>query len=68
MFKSCSIPNAEYIDFKKGLNLSIKNRKSLLKEYNNKKFIFLYSGANIHKFNSKFFENKAAKKVLSFYG
>ncbi len=68
MFKSCSILNAEYIDFKKGLNLSIKNRKSLLKEYNNKKFIFLYSGANIHQFNSKFFEDKAAKKVLSFYG
>ncbi|WP_210369440.1 class I SAM-dependent DNA methyltransferase, partial [Borreliella garinii] len=62
MFKSCSILNAEYIDFKKGLNLSIKNRKSLLKEYNNKKFIFLYSGANIHQFNSKFFEDKAAKK------
>lgn len=62
MFKSCSILNAEYIEFKKGLNLSIKNRKSLLKEYNNKKFIFLYSGANIHQFDSRFFEDKAAKK------
>lgn len=34
---------------------SIKNRKSLLKEYNNENFIFLYSGANIYQFNLRFF-------------
>ncbi|WP_421114414.1 Eco57I restriction-modification methylase domain-containing protein (plasmid) [Borreliella americana] len=62
MFVKFGILNQEYIDFKRGLNSSIKNRKSLLKEYNNENFIFLYSGANIHQFNSRFFEDKDAKE------
>ncbi|MCD2393481.1 class I SAM-dependent DNA methyltransferase [Borreliella burgdorferi] len=52
----------DYIDFIKGLNSSINNCKFLLKEYNDKNFIFLYCGANIHQFNSRFFENKDAKE------
>lgn len=35
--------------------MAIKSAKSL-------NFIFLYSGANIHQFNSRFFEDKDAKK------
>ncbi|MBB6213707.1 type II restriction/modification system DNA methylase subunit YeeA [Borreliella californiensis] len=62
MFGQFSVLNEEYIDFKKGLDPSINNRKFLLKEYNNENFIFLYSGANIHQFNSRFFEDKAAKE------
>ncbi len=50
----------EYIDFREGLNLT--KYKALYKEYNNEKFIFLYSGANIHQFNSRFFEDRAAKE------
>ncbi|WP_215537563.1 class I SAM-dependent DNA methyltransferase [Borreliella bavariensis] len=60
MFIQFSILSEEYIDFGFGLNLT-KN-KALLKESNNKNFIFLYSGANIHQFNSRFFENKDAKE------
>ncbi|WP_420025401.1 Eco57I restriction-modification methylase domain-containing protein [Borreliella valaisiana] len=62
MFSQFSVFSEEYIDFKKGLDLSIKNRKSLLKEYDNENFIFLYCGANIHQFNSRFFEDKDAKE------
>ncbi|WP_418905170.1 Eco57I restriction-modification methylase domain-containing protein (plasmid) [Borreliella finlandensis] len=62
MFSQFSVLSQEYIDFKIGLNPSIKNCKSLLKEYNNENFIFLYSGANIHQFNSRFFKDKDAKK------
>ncbi|WP_419465768.1 Eco57I restriction-modification methylase domain-containing protein, partial [Borreliella burgdorferi] len=62
MFSKFSVLSERYIDFKKGLDPSINNRKSLLKEYNNENFIFLYSGANIHQFNSRFFEDKAAKE------
>ncbi len=50
----------EYIDFREGLNLT--KYKALYKEYNNEKFIFLYSGANLHQFNSRFFEDRAAKE------
>ncbi|WP_418457406.1 Eco57I restriction-modification methylase domain-containing protein [Borreliella andersonii] len=60
MFSHFSVLSEEYIDFRFGLNLT-KN-KALLKEYNNENFIFLYSGSNIHQFNSKFFENKDAKE------
>ncbi|ACL34132.1 class I SAM-dependent DNA methyltransferase [Borreliella burgdorferi] len=62
MFSKFSTLGEGYIDFKKGLDPSIKNRKSLLKEYNNRNLIFLYSGANIHQFNSRFFEDKDAKE------
>ncbi len=62
MFSKFSALGEGYIDFKKGLDPSIKNRKSLLKECNNKNLIFLYSGANIHQFNSRFFEDKDAKE------
>ncbi|WP_417903168.1 Eco57I restriction-modification methylase domain-containing protein (plasmid) [Borreliella andersonii] len=60
MFSHFSVLSEEYIDFRFGLNLT-KN-KALLKEYNNENFIFLYSGSNIHQFNSRFFENKNAKE------
>ncbi|WNY65417.1 class I SAM-dependent DNA methyltransferase [Borreliella carolinensis] len=62
IFSQFNTLGEEYIDFKPGLNSSIKNLKFLLKEYNNKNFIFLYSGANIHQFNSRFFEDKSAKE------
>ncbi|WP_210372423.1 class I SAM-dependent DNA methyltransferase [Borreliella garinii] len=62
MFKSFSVLREDYIDFKRGLSSSIKNLKLLLKEYYSENFIFLYSGANIHQFNSKFFEDKDAKE------
>ncbi|WP_215536343.1 class I SAM-dependent DNA methyltransferase [Borreliella bavariensis] len=62
MFKSFSALREDYIDFKRGLSSSIKNLKLLLKEYYSENFIFLYSGANIHQFNSKFFEDKDAKE------
>ncbi len=67
MFSQFSVFSEEYIDFKKGLDTSIKNRKSLLKEYDNENFIFLYCGANIHQFNSRFFENKNAKESSKFF-
>ncbi len=67
MFIQFGILSEEYIDFKKGLDPSIKNRKSLLKEYDNENFIFLYCGANIHQFNSRFFENKDAKESSKFF-
>ncbi|QFI15081.1 Eco57I restriction-modification methylase domain-containing protein (plasmid) [Borrelia sp. CA_690] len=66
MFSQFSPLSEKYIDFKKGLDPSIKNCKSLLKEYNNQNFIFLYSGANIHQFNSRFFKDKAAKESSKF--
>ncbi|AJY73058.1 class I SAM-dependent DNA methyltransferase [Borreliella afzelii] len=62
IFSQFSVLNQEYIDFKRGLNTSINNRKSLLREYNDKNFIFLYSGANIHQFNSRFFTCDDAKE------
>ncbi|MBB6043456.1 Eco57I restriction-modification methylase domain-containing protein (plasmid) [Borreliella yangtzensis] len=62
MFNQFSTLSQEYIDFKRGLNPSVKNRKSLVKEYSGKNFIFLYSGANIHQFNSRFFEDKSSKE------
>ncbi|SCW42235.1 hypothetical protein SAMN02983004_01053, partial [Borreliella japonica] len=60
MFSQFSVLSEEYIDFGVGLNLT--NYKALYKEYNNKNFIFLYQGANIHQFNSRFFEDKGAKE------
>nr|AAU86145.1 hypothetical protein BGP294 [Borreliella bavariensis PBi] len=60
MFIQFSILSEEYIDFIFGLNLT-KN-KALLKESNNKNFIFLYCGANIHQFNSRFFKDKSVKE------
>ncbi|WP_215537943.1 class I SAM-dependent DNA methyltransferase [Borreliella bavariensis] len=60
MFNSFSVLSKEYIDFRLGLNLTI--HKSLYKEYNNENFIFLYSGANIHQFDSRFFKDKSAKE------
>ncbi|WP_215536314.1 class I SAM-dependent DNA methyltransferase [Borreliella bavariensis] len=60
MFNSFSVLSEEYIDFGLGLNLTI--HKSLYKEYNNENFIFLYSGANIHQFDSRFFKDKSAKE------
>ncbi|WP_215538164.1 class I SAM-dependent DNA methyltransferase [Borreliella bavariensis] len=60
MFNSFSVLSKEYIDFGLGLNLTI--HKSLYKEYNNENFIFLYSGANIHQFDSRFFKDKSAKE------
>ncbi|WP_422850005.1 Eco57I restriction-modification methylase domain-containing protein, partial [Borreliella afzelii] len=65
MFNSFSVLREEYIDFGVGLNLTI--HKALYKEYNNKNFVFLYSGANIHQFNSRFFENKDAKESSKFF-
>ncbi|WP_418885179.1 Eco57I restriction-modification methylase domain-containing protein [Borreliella carolinensis] len=62
IFNRFSTLSEDYIDFIKGLNTSINNCKFLLKEYNDKNFIFLYCGANIHQFNSRFFENKDAKE------
>ncbi|MCD2373689.1 class I SAM-dependent DNA methyltransferase [Borreliella burgdorferi] len=62
IFNRFSTLSEDYIDFIKGLNSSINNCKFLLKEYNDKNFIFLYCGANIHQFNSRFFENKDAKE------
>ncbi|WP_419261170.1 Eco57I restriction-modification methylase domain-containing protein [Borreliella afzelii] len=62
MFSRFSTLSKEYIDFTRGLNSSVNNHKFLLKEYNDENFIFLYSGANIHQFNSRFFENKDAKE------
>ncbi|WP_418905313.1 Eco57I restriction-modification methylase domain-containing protein (plasmid) [Borreliella turdi] len=60
MFSKFSTISEEYIDFKQGLNPTIN--KIFLKEYNNGNFIFLYSGANIHQFNSRFFKNKNARE------
>ncbi len=60
MFSQFNTLSEEYIDFIGGLHLT--KYKSLLKEYNNENFIFLYSGANIHQFNSRFFEDKDAKE------
>ncbi len=60
MFSQFSLLSEEYIDFGGGLHLT--KYKALYKEYNNKNFIFLYSGANIHQFDSIFFEDKSAKE------
>ncbi|PRR33091.1 class I SAM-dependent DNA methyltransferase [Borreliella burgdorferi] len=60
MFSKFSTLSEEYINFGVGLNLT--KYKTLCKEYNNENFIFLYSGANIHQFNSRFFEDKDAKE------
>ncbi|WP_434792927.1 class I SAM-dependent DNA methyltransferase (plasmid) [Borreliella burgdorferi] len=59
MLGSFSALDEKYINFKTGLNIE---NKLLLKEYNNENFMFLYSGANIHQFNSRFFEDKDARK------
>ncbi|WP_151074396.1 class I SAM-dependent DNA methyltransferase [Borreliella turdi] len=59
MFSSFSILSEKYIDFGGGLHLT--KYKTFYKEYNNENFIFLYSGANIHQFNSRFFKDKSAK-------
>ncbi|WP_210376835.1 class I SAM-dependent DNA methyltransferase, partial [Borreliella garinii] len=50
MFSQFSTLSKEYIDFGGGLHLT--KYKALYEEYNNENFIFLYSGANIHQFNS----------------
>ncbi|EEH00322.1 conserved hypothetical protein (plasmid) [Borreliella finlandensis] len=69
MFSKFSTLSEEYINFKKGLVLSIKNRKSLLKEYNNVNFIFLYSRANIYSLIQDFFEDKNSKESSkNYYG
>ncbi|WP_418885673.1 Eco57I restriction-modification methylase domain-containing protein [Borreliella tanukii] len=60
MFGQFSTISQEYINFGVGLNLT--KHKASYKEYSNKNFIFLYSGANIHQFNSRFFEDKDAKE------
>ncbi|ACN55470.1 type I restriction enzyme r protein (plasmid) [Borreliella burgdorferi WI91-23] len=60
MFNQFTALSQKYIDFGVGLNLT--KYKALYKEYNNKDFVFLYSGANIHQFNSRFFEDRSAKK------
>ncbi|WP_434239293.1 class I SAM-dependent DNA methyltransferase (plasmid) [Borreliella burgdorferi] len=60
MFSKFSTLSEEYINFGGGLHLT--KHKALYKEYNNENFIFLYSGSNIHQFNSRFFEDKAAKE------
>ncbi|APS99282.1 hypothetical protein Bmayo_04860 (plasmid) [Borreliella mayonii] len=60
MLSSFNALSEKYIDFKRGLDIE---NKLLLKEYNNENRIFLYSGANIHRLNSRFFENKDAKKL-----
>ncbi|WP_418457434.1 Eco57I restriction-modification methylase domain-containing protein [Borreliella andersonii] len=60
IFSQFSVLSKEYIDFGVGLNLT--KHKALYREYNNENFIFLYSGANIHQFNSRFFEDKDAKE------
>ncbi|WP_210378753.1 class I SAM-dependent DNA methyltransferase [Borreliella garinii] len=65
MFSQFSTLSKEYIDFGGGLHLT--KYKALYEEYNNENFIFLYSGANIHQFNSRFFENKDAKESSKFF-
>ncbi|WP_418905335.1 Eco57I restriction-modification methylase domain-containing protein (plasmid) [Borreliella turdi] len=60
MFSSFSILSEKYIDFRGGLHLT--KYKTFYKEYNNENFIFLYCGANIYQFNSRFFEYKDAKE------
>ncbi len=65
MFSQFSTLSKEYIDFGGGLHLT--KYKALYEEYNNENFIFLYSGANIHQFNSRFFEDKAAKESSKFF-
>ncbi|WP_418906231.1 Eco57I restriction-modification methylase domain-containing protein (plasmid) [Borreliella tanukii] len=60
MFNSFSVLNEAYINFKEGLHLT--KYKALFKEHSSENFIFLYSGANIHQFDSRFFENKDAKE------
>lgn len=65
MFGQFSTLGKEYIDFGGGLHLT--KYKALYKEYNNENFIFLYSGANIHQFDSRFFEDKAAKESSKFF-
>ncbi|WP_414143505.1 Eco57I restriction-modification methylase domain-containing protein [Borreliella burgdorferi] len=60
IFSQFSTLGEEYVDFKQGLNLT--NYKAFYKEYNNENFIFLYSGSNIHQFNSRSFEDKDAKE------
>ncbi|PRR29467.1 type I restriction endonuclease subunit R [Borreliella burgdorferi] len=60
IFSQFSTLSEEYVDFKQGLNLT--NYKAFYKEYNNENFIFLYSGSNVHQFNSRFFEDKDAKE------
>ncbi len=65
MFSQFSTLSKEYIDFGGGLHLT--KYKALYEEYNNENFIFLYSGANIHQFNSRFFEHKDAKESSKFF-
>ncbi|WP_215540825.1 class I SAM-dependent DNA methyltransferase [Borreliella bavariensis] len=60
MFSSFSVLNESYIDFKEGLHLT--KYKALFKEYISENFIFLYSGANVHQFNSRFFKDKSVKE------
>ncbi|WP_420025816.1 hypothetical protein [Borreliella yangtzensis] len=60
MFGQFSTFSEEYIDF--GVRLHLTKYKALYKEYNNGRFIFLYSGADIYQFDLRFFENKAAKE------
>ncbi|PRQ89775.1 class I SAM-dependent DNA methyltransferase [Borreliella burgdorferi] len=60
IFSQFSTLSEEYINFGGGLHLT--KHKALYKEYNNENFIFLYSGSNIHQFNSRFFEDKDAKE------
>ncbi|MGF7101896.1 type II restriction/modification system DNA methylase subunit YeeA, partial [Borreliella kurtenbachii] len=63
MFSRFSAFSEDYMNFIGGLNTAdINNLKFLLKECNDENYIFLYCGANIHQFNSRFFEDKAAKE------
>ncbi len=63
MFSRFSAFSEDYMNFIGGLNTAdMNNLKFLLKECNDENCIFLYCGANIHQFNSRFFEDKAAKE------
>ncbi|AHH07677.1 hypothetical protein BCD_1611, partial (plasmid) [Borrelia crocidurae DOU] len=64
LFNQFKVLSDKYINFKKGIDPSVNNNKELLKEDVSDKsdYVFLYQGANIHQFNSRYFEHKSSKE------
>ncbi|QMU99647.1 class I SAM-dependent DNA methyltransferase (plasmid) [Borrelia sp. A-FGy1] len=67
IFSSFSVLSKEYIDFKSGLELSTSKLKSLVKDHNSSNHVFLFSGANIHQYNSNFFTSSRAKEKSNLF-
>ncbi|SCW39471.1 hypothetical protein SAMN02983004_00913 [Borreliella japonica] len=63
MFSRFSTFSEDCMNFIGGLSTTgMNNLKFLIKECNDENRIFLYCGANIHQFNSRFFQDKGAKE------